>query len=119
MRWDAKNPLRADFDCDGRLDLAFLGRHQGRVYVGVVRASAEEPEILDFAVDPRIQEAICAEPAMLEIESLEYDTKVSVGPINGVKGSRSCKGLVLSGGECDSIHLFWSAETHSLDWWRS
>lgn len=51
VQWDAKSGLRADLDCDGRADQAFLGRNAGRVYVGLVRAAATKPEILDFAVD--------------------------------------------------------------------
>jgi hypothetical protein len=118
VRWETKRVLRADFDCDGRTDQAFLGRYGGRVYVGVVRAAAEKPEILDFAVDAAIQEAICAEPAKLAIESLNYDPTDGVGPIDGFHRSHTCKGLELSGGECDSIHLFWNHASKSLDWWR-
>ena len=119
VRWDAKSGMRADFDCDGRPDRAFLGRNEGRVYVGLVRAAAQNPEVLDFAVDGRIQEAICAEPAKLVIESLDYDPTEDVGPVDGFRRLRTCKGLELSGGECDSIHLFWNHALKRLDWWRA
>jgi len=122
VRWDAKSGLRADFDCDGRPDQAFLGRNAGRVYVGVVRAAAQKPEILDFAVDASIQEAICGEPAELVVESLDYDPMEAVGSIDRFQRSRRCRcrcrGLELSGGECDSIHLFWNHASNRLDWWR-
>jgi hypothetical protein len=119
VQWDAKSGLRADLDCDGRADQAFLGRSAGRVYVGVVRAAATKPEILDFAVDAGIQEAICAEPAKLVVESLDYDPSDAVGPIDGFRRSRTCKGLELSGGECDSVHLFWNHALKRIDWWRA
>ena len=118
MRWDAKSGLRADFDCDGRPDQAFLGRHAGRVYVGVIRAAAQKPEILDFAVNGVVQEAICAEPAKLAVESLDYDPTEAVGSVYGFQRSRTCRGLELSGGECDPIHVFWNHVSKSLDWWR-
>ena len=118
VRWDSKSGLRADFDCDGRPDQAFLGRNAGRVYVGLIRAAAQRPEILDFAVGASIQEEICGEPAELVIESLDYDPEEAVGGIDGFRRSRRCKGLQLRGGECDSIHLFWNHESRSLDWWR-
>ena len=108
VRWDPKSGVRADFDCDGRPDRAFLGRNDGRVYVGLVRAADQKPEVLDFAVDGRFQEAICAEPAKLVVESLDYDPTDAVGPIDGFRRSTTCQGLELSGGECDSIHLFWN-----------
>lgn len=119
VQWDAKSGLRADLDCDGRADQAFLGRNAGRVYVGLVRAAATKPEILDFAVDAGSQKAICAEPAKLVVESLNYDPTEAVGPIDGFRRSRTCKGLRLSGGECDSVHLFWNHASKSLDWWRA
>lgn len=118
VRWETKSGLRADVDCDGRPDQAFLGRSGGRVYVGVVRAAAQKPEILDFAVDAGIQKAICAEPAKLVVESLDYDPTDAVGPIDGFHRSRRCRGLELSGGECDPIHLFWNHASKNLDWWR-
>jgi hypothetical protein len=88
VQWDAKSGLRADLDCDGRADQAFLDRSAGRVYVGVIRAAATKPEILDFAVDAGIQEAICAEPAKLVVESLDYDPTDAVGPIDGFRRSQ-------------------------------
>ena len=42
--------------------------------------SPQEPEVLDFAIDAGIQEAICQEPAKLAIESLDYDPSDAVGP---------------------------------------
>jgi hypothetical protein len=117
VRWDAKSGVRADFDCDERPDRAFLGRNAGRVYVGLVRAAGQKPEILEFAVSAAVQEAICAEPAKLAIESLDYDPTEAVGTIDGFRRSRTCKGLRLSGGECDSIHLFWNHASKSLDSW--
>lgn len=119
VQWDAKSGLRADLDCDGRADQAFLGRNAGRIYVGVVRAAATKPEILDFAVDAGVQQAICAEPAKLVVESLDYDPTEAVGPIDGFRRSRTCKGLMLSGGDCDAVHLFWNHTLKRTDWWRA
>jgi hypothetical protein len=63
------------------------------VYVGLVRAAGQNPEVLDFAVDGRIQEAICAEPAKLVVESLDYDPTEDVGPIDGFRRSGTYRGL--------------------------
>jgi len=118
VAWSAGSHLTADFDCDGRADHAFLGRSAGRVYVGLVRDASPEPEVLDFAVDSGVQAAICGEPAELAVESLDYDPTEAVGPIEGFMRSQSCKGLRLSGGECDSVHFFWNHKTRELNWWR-
>ncbi len=118
VQWDAKSALRADFDCDGSLDEAFLGRAAGKVFVGVVRAGVEQPEILMFGVCGGSQSAICQEPAKLAIESLNYDPAKDIGAIEGFRPSRRCKALLLSGGECDPIHLFWNYKSMHLGWWR-
>jgi len=119
VRWSWATALQADFDCDGQPDQAFLGRAGGRVYVGVVRSGHPNPAVLDFAVSPGVQAAICAEPAVLRIESLDYDPAEAVGAIPGFRQSKTCKGLRLEGGECDSIHFFWNHNTKRLEWWRA
>lgn len=118
VKWDVKSRSSADLDCDGSLDIAFLGRTAGKVYVGLLRGAVKQPEILEFGVDPSAQAAICQEPSKLETESLDYDPTEAVGKIDGFRRSRRCKGLLLSGGQCDPIHLFWSYKTKHLAWWR-
>lgn len=118
VNWDSKSALSADFDCYGSLDEAFLGRAAGKVFVGVVRAADKEPEVLAFGLAGSAQDAICQEHITLKIESLNYDPTEDVGKIDGFRRSRRCKGLLLSGGECDPIHLFWNFKTNHLGWWR-
>lgn len=36
----------------------------------------------------------------------------------GFRQSKTCKGLRLTDGECDSMHIFWNHETKHIDWWR-
>jgi hypothetical protein len=120
VHWSRATAVQGDFDCDGQPDQAFLGRAGGRVYVGVVRSGHRKPEVLDFAVNPGVQAAICAEPAVLRIESLDYNPAEAVGgAIPGFRKSKTCKGLRLEGGECDSIHFFWNHNTKRLEWWRA
>jgi hypothetical protein len=55
----------------------------------------------------------------LEIESLDYDpAENGGGKLDGFERSRTFKGLRLSGGECDDVHLFWNHITKHLNWWR-
>ena len=118
VQWEAASELTADIDCDGRSDQALLGRGEGRVYVGVIVSSRTRPEILGFGVGSGFHDAICAEPAILRVESLDYDPKKAGGRVDGFRRSKRCKGLRLSGGQCDSIHFFWNHRTKELDWWR-
>lgn len=118
VEWVEKSVVVGDIDCDGHPDAAFLGRKPGHAFLGLVRAGQTKPEILSFPIDPAKQAATCGEPARLQVESLDYDPSEGVGPIEGFERSQSCKGLTLSGGECDAIHLFWNRKTRRLDWWR-
>lgn len=118
VEWEAASEVTADVDCDGRADQALVGRRDGRIFVGLVVSSKARPEILTFAVGAKIPDAICAEPAVLQVESLDYTPKKSAGRIDGFRRSKRCKGLRLSGGACDSIHFFWNHKTGELDWWR-
>jgi hypothetical protein len=119
VQWDAASVLSADFDCDGRRDQVLLGRSPGKVFIGLVRAVPSKPEILEFAVDASLQAAICQEPAKVEVESLDYDPADAVGKIPGFRRSRTCRGIQLSGGDCDSVHIFWNHQTKHLGSWRA
>ena len=79
-RWDAES-IRADFDCDGQLDVARLGHRAGEVIVGVVPVTGREPQLLTFAVGARQHQVICAEPARLALESLVDGPPDDIGPI--------------------------------------
>jgi hypothetical protein len=118
INWDLKSALKADIDCDRFPDEIFLGRAAGKIFVGVVRAAIQEPEILEFGVGSAAQDAICQEPAKLKIESLDYDPAGEFGPVDGFRRSRRCKGIMLSGGECDPIHLYWNYNVKHMGWWR-
>lgn len=118
VQWSADKVVTADLDCDGRPDYAALGRSEQKVFVGVVGSQAK-PEVLQFAIDPGEQAAICAEPATLRLESLEFDPREEVGNRAGFRRFRECKGLQLSGGECDAVHIFWSHDDRRFTWSRN
>jgi len=116
--WESDSELSGDIDCDGRPDQALLGRRDDRVYVGVVVSSKPRPEILGFTVGGAVHDALCDGPAVLAIESLDYDPKKTIGRLDGFRRSKRCKGLRLSSGRCSSIRFFWNHKIDELDWWR-
>lgn len=117
IQWE-KRVLTLDCDCDGLNDSAYLGRFKGHIFVGFASGADSSVDLLEFSVSPGLQQAICAEPAKLEVESLDYDPTNTIGKIEGFVRSKTCKGLRLSGGDCDAIHIFWNHKTKSLNWWR-
>ena len=115
-RWDPSSQLRADFDCDGAADVAALGHQAGDVVVGVALGSGAPAEAFQFAISGSRQDAICSEPATLELHALEEDPPEDV---HGFRKSQRCKGLRLTGEFCrHDVILYWNHETKHLDWWR-
>ena len=116
--WDAASRISADINDDQKPDEVFLGRANGRIYVGIVLGGPQAVYTLDFAIDSGQQAAICAEPASLVTESMDYDPMPIVGRIPGLRSSNRYSGLRLSGGGCDSIHIYWDFEPNEPRWWR-
>lgn len=115
VRWESKSIVDGDIACDGLSDQAFLGHRNDRVCVGLVRAADQKPQLLEFGTGADRQDAICEGPGKLGSEALDYD----LDRVKGFRRSHVCKGLILSGGDCDPIHIFWNPATRSLNWWRN
>ena len=118
VKWDSGSRIFADINDDQKPDEVFLGRAKGRIYVGIVLGGTGAVHTLDFAIDGGQQAAICAEPALLTTESMNYDPMPLVGRIPGLRSSDRYFGLRLSGGGCDAIHIYWDFEPNEPRWWR-
>ena len=91
-----------DLAGDGRADKIFLTQGHGAATIRVEFASpAHKTQIFRFVVDPDREDAICALPVHLEVESI-----------------KNVKGFALVDERCDSIHFFWNRSLRLLDWWR-
>ena len=62
--------MSADTNGDGSIDVAHLGRARSLIYVGLVLGGSGAVSILDFAISTSTQDAICAEPADGECDSI-------------------------------------------------
>lgn len=117
IQWDS-SAVKADFNGDGQMDFAHLGRANGRIFVGIVLGGSSRVESLDFAISAAEHRAICSEPATLVIESSDYDPTTDIGLLPGFRRSKATQGLRLSDGECDAIHLYWDHARNHVAWWR-
>ena len=118
VTWETAS-VHGDFDCDSVPGDARIGRYRGHLFVGLYFAGRKQVDILEFAVSAAVQQAICAEPATLTTESLDFDPSAAgVGPLPGFHRSVSCKGLRLAGGECDPVHIYWNHDQRQITWWR-
>lgn len=118
LAWSPK-PIQVDIDCDGKQDYVFLAQDAESASVGVVLGrEAASISVRRFAVSSSDQDDLCAVPATIEPESMDYDPTDAVGKLPGFVRSKQCTAFVLSDGQCDPFHFFWNKKTGRLDWWR-
>lgn len=112
--------VKADVDCDGVDDTAQMDYVEDRVRVTVTLAATKTSQSLEFGLgNSGAQDSLCGTEATLEIEDMDYDLIEAFGENpEGLRQSKTCKGLRLMDGECDSMHIFWNHETMRVDWWR-
>lgn len=112
--------VKADVDCDGVDDTAQRDYVEDRVRVTVTLAATKTSQSLEFGLgNSGAQDSLCGTEAALEIEDMDYDLIEALGENpEGFRQSKTCKGLRLMDGECDSMHIFWNHETKRIDWWR-
>lgn len=109
--------VRGDFDGDGIIDSATLIQSENKVEVSIEHGGASATaQVLEFGVDPSVQDAICGLPA--ELISTPQNCSPMDEPLPGCKVTPGAIGLTLSGGECDSIYLYWDHEASTMAWWR-
>jgi hypothetical protein len=107
--------VRADFDGDGRIDRARLVQAEDHVLVVVSRAGSLKPQILQFGVNAATTGSICSLPATLQLEA--HDCITEEGPLPGCQPNVRASNLVLTGGDCDAIRMYWNFADHRLAWW--
>lgn len=118
--WSSQSAIAVDIDCDGKTDYVLLSQTKHRASVGLVLGKTKGRKVFvqEIAIAKPKQESLCAGPAELDSESLDYDPTDAVGDLPGFKSSKTCSAFVLSGGECDSFHFYWDHQHHNLTWWR-
>ena len=115
--WRTDSAILGDFTCQGIQQHAIFGTTQSEVVVAVfTRSLNKKPDLLRFA-SPRWDS-----PSMtLTTESLDFqpdDFKQSLGAVpDGMKSSKTCKGLNLGDGETDSMHIYWNHKDKRFSAW--
>jgi hypothetical protein len=124
VEWQSQSKVTADFNCDGKHDVAYLGKTKANFFVSVIlgpitKASLISTTTLRNVTSEDAQDSVREENPSLTTESLDYDTVEMFGENpEGFKPSKTCSGLNLSSGETDSFHFYWNHKTNELTWWR-
>ncbi|HVA64793.1 MAG TPA: hypothetical protein VNF74_13790 [Terriglobales bacterium] len=119
VHWQDGSAVEGDFEGSSPNDVAALGTSPGFAYVGLVSGETGKVALLRFARGGQAQDALCAGEPKLTSESLDYDPAPIVGVVPGFVRSKVRRGLKLSSGGCDDIHIFWDRSRQALSWWRN
>ena len=117
VKWRQKSVVVGDFSCSGKQEQAILGSSRKDIVVAIFHQGlTKQPEVLRYSASTRNPTK-----TILVIEDQDYDPKQlesEVGYIpKGMLPSKNCKGLNISDGEIDSVHIYWNHDTkHFSDW---
>jgi hypothetical protein len=130
VSWDPASVLSLDFTCRGRIEYAILGATAVEEVLVEGRPVGQRAPELVVAVfveglnhAPRLfqDSARSVEFASLSAESLDFrksDIEQAAGLTpEGLRPSRTCKGLKLSSDSADSAHLYWSQVRRDISIW--
>ncbi len=114
--------VEGDFDCDGKADTAIIQIINKKVILSVQLGNEKPANILKFGLDnPSSQVSLCGTTAHLSTNAPsdnEYFEAALGETPEGYNTSSQCLDLNISGGECDSMHIFWNHNTNKFNWWR-
>lgn len=119
-KWDQATLVSGDFNGDGRRDWAMVGYKGAGLELAIriagVKGRKTRTQFLAFGIGASIQAAICEAPAKLQVDEQFCSPMDEALP--GCRPSKIANSLNLSGGDCDSIHLYWNSDTSRMEWWR-
>jgi hypothetical protein len=119
IKWEAKSQIKADFNGDGKQDLALLGYTGNQVVLALKTDIKPSIQYLNFGIGTGKQAAICELPAKLSTDKLYCKNEDTNEKLIGCRESMNAKALTLRGGDCDSINLYWNHDTNEMVWWRN
>ena len=114
ISWYPDSVVTGDFKCRGRKQQAIMGIGPSETVIAIfLNGTKEKPVVLRDS--SRNRDAV-----WLATESLDYDLEKLRGHSRpGFRRSRTCKGLVLSDSEINSLHIYWDHTLEKFDSFES
>ena len=114
----ASSVVKADLVGTGAIATVTLVQSKRAVTVAVHPARPHVvAKTLTFGVSASRQDAVCGLPASIKVVPLCCGSEA--GSLPGCVQSKSAQAVVLSGGECDPIYIYWDHANGRLSWWRN
>ena len=121
IEWDTGSRRFADIDCDEISDEIIIGYVDSGFQVKVTPGSNSSPSMLNFGLgNATEQTGLCGSTVQIRLYQTDSDSlKEEFGEVfEGYQAKPGCFDINLTGGECDSINVFWNHNTKGLNWWR-
>ena len=117
VHWKTGSALMGDFACHRQIDHALVGVDATNIIVAVFLGTlSKPPQVLRFSKTARSPET-----AKLTLEDGDFDPKQferELGYLpDGMRPSKTCKGLALSDGEVDAAHIYWNHNAKVFSAW--
>jgi hypothetical protein len=117
VEWRASSVLEGDFTCRGRVEHAILGVNDRDVVVAIFAEGLERPpEVLGRSRDVHDPDVAVLALEDMDFEPREFEDQVGYVP-DGMRPSKTCKGLNLGGGNVDSLHVYWDHDARNFSAW--
>ena len=117
VSWQRSRVVSADLICNGKQQYAVLGATKSGFAVAVFVTNLQsKPVVFRFEPDPRHGQSLQLSVDDLDFKNDEYWEEVSANA-PGLRPSKTCKGLAVSDGEVDALHMYWNTGTRSFEWW--
>lgn len=122
ISWQKDAALEIDIDCDGETEELNVGFIENDFVLKMSPSSVNSSSQLQFGLGQASrQDAICdVEVEFLVTDSIPKQIHINMfgETVEGYNYDSSCKDLVVLGGDCDSITIFYNHKTEVLNWWR-
>lgn len=117
VTWKTESIVVGNFSCRGRIESAILGATKSEIVIAVfVAGISKPPKLLRYSTktrDPSTSELKIEDG---DFDSKEFQSEVGYLP-DGLRPSKTCKGLNLSDGKIDSSHIYWNHNTKQFSDW--
>lgn len=117
VMWKPDSTVVGDFSCRGRVERAILGTSKSAIVVAIfLGALTTPPKILRYSASARDPAAAELKTEDLDFEPKRFESEVGYIP-DGLRPSKTCKGLNLTDGKIDSAHIYWNHNAKQFSDW--